>query len=274
MKYMLSRQNREVLAQLAWSNVLLAFDFDGTLSPIVSEPDEAKMRARTRRLFGLVSQRYPCVVISGRAAADVGARLGDARVRAVVGNHGLEPAGDMSASRAEVRRWLPRLDPGRRSARGRGDRGQALFRGGALPALHGRAGRCGRRSSDAVASLGKAVRMVTGKCVINVLPEGAPHKGFALQRLRRALAADVALYVGDDETDEDVFNLEEPGRLLGIRVGKSMRSRASYFLTSQREIDSLLELLISLRESRREPADGAPVRTPVARADALDAREG
>jgi len=61
--------------------------------------------------------------------------------------------------------------------------------------------------------------------------------------------ADVALYVGDDETDEDVFNLEEPGQLLGIRVGKSMRSRASYFLTSQGEVDTLLELLISLRES-------------------------
>src|SRR4051794_20939294 len=85
MKYMLSRQNREIIAQLAWSNVLLAFDFDGTLSPIVTIPEQARMRARTRRLFGLVSQRYPCVVISGRAAADVAARLGDANVRAVVG---------------------------------------------------------------------------------------------------------------------------------------------------------------------------------------------
>lgn len=248
MRYMLSRQNREVLAQLAWSNVLLAFDFDGTLSPIVNDPEAAKMRARTRRLFAVLSERYPCVVISGRAAADVSARLGEARLRAVVGNHGLEPAGDMARFAREVRGWLPQLVRSVSSLEGVEieDKRYSV-------AVHYRRAR-GRRAAraaiaEAVAALGHAVRAVPGKCVINVLPEGAPHKGLALQRLRRELAADVALYVGDDETDEDVFNLEAPGQLLGIRVGKSMRSRASYFLTSQREIDALIELLISLRES-------------------------
>lgn len=248
MRYMLSRQNREVVAQLAWSNVLLAFDFDGTLSPIVDDPEQAKMRARTRRLFGTLAERYPCVVISGRAAADVGARLGDARVRAVVGNHGLEPAGDMQRFEGEVRRWLPDL-----AHVVSGLEGVEIEDKRYSVAVHYRRSRARRATraliSEAVAKLDHAVRAVPGKCVINVLPEGAPHKGLALQRLRRELAADVALYIGDDETDEDVFNLEEPGRLLGIRVGKSMRSRASYFLTSQREIDALLELLISLRES-------------------------
>ena len=48
MKHILSHANRDVLEQFAWSSVLLAFDFDGTLAPIVSEPDQAAMRPTTR----------------------------------------------------------------------------------------------------------------------------------------------------------------------------------------------------------------------------------
>ena len=51
MKHIFSRDGAEVLAQFVWSRVLLAFDFDGTLAPIVAERDAASMRARTRELF-------------------------------------------------------------------------------------------------------------------------------------------------------------------------------------------------------------------------------
>ena len=71
MKALLSRENRVLLDQLAWSNVLLAFDFDGTLAPIVANRHQAAMRARTARLFSTVCERYPSAVISGRAKADV-----------------------------------------------------------------------------------------------------------------------------------------------------------------------------------------------------------
>jgi trehalose 6-phosphate phosphatase len=246
MRYILSRQNREILAQLAWSNVLMAFDYDGTLAPIVDDPQQAKMRVRTRRLLRELAERYPCVVISGRGADDVAARLGGAQVRAVVGNHGLEPDSDMQRFEQAVLGWLPHLE---RAVAGL--EGVELENKRYSAAVHYRRSRARKQAvqsiSAAVDALGDAVRVVPGKCVINVLPEGAPHKGFALQRLRRAQGADIALYVGDDETDEDVFGLDEPGRLLGIRVGKSMRSRASYFLTSQREMDALLELMVSLR---------------------------
>ena len=49
MKHILSPANVGVLAQLAWSRVLLAFDFDGTLAPIVADRDQAAMRARPAR---------------------------------------------------------------------------------------------------------------------------------------------------------------------------------------------------------------------------------
>ena len=50
--------------------------------------------------------------------------------------------------------------------------------------------------------------------------------------MRGALGCDTALYVGDDETDEDVFALDEPGRLLTVRVGNAP-SRAAFYLQRQ-----------------------------------------
>ena len=72
-----------------------------------------------------------------------------------------------------------------------------------------------------------------------MLPEGAPHKGLALLKERDRLRCDTAIYVGDDVTDEDVFGLDEPGRLLAIRVGPSSPSQASYYVRSQAAVDEL-----------------------------------
>jgi hypothetical protein len=55
------------------------------------------------------------------------------------------------------------------------------------------------------------------------------------------------LYVGDDETDEDVFALDQPGRLLTVRVGPGGRSPADYRLRSQAAMGRLLTLLLDLR---------------------------
>ena len=55
------------------------------------------------------------------------------------------------------------------------------------------------------------------------------------------------MYVGDDVTDEDVFRLDQPGRLFTVRVGRSRTSAARYYLRQQQEIDALLEHLVALR---------------------------
>ena len=66
MKPLFDKEGLQVLRQFAWSNVLLAFDFDGTLAPIVTEPGEARMRrciaARAspgRRSAGLHCRFHP-----------------------------------------------------------------------------------------------------------------------------------------------------------------------------------------------------------------------
>jgi trehalose 6-phosphate phosphatase len=53
------------LAGFALSNVLVAFDYDGTPAPIAARPEEAQMRPDTRALLTSVARAYPTVVISG-----------------------------------------------------------------------------------------------------------------------------------------------------------------------------------------------------------------
>ena len=64
MEYLLSRASRRILEQLVQEGALCAFDFDGTLSPIVEHPDQAEMRVRTRDLLTGVKCRMLGVLLN------------------------------------------------------------------------------------------------------------------------------------------------------------------------------------------------------------------
>jgi trehalose 6-phosphate phosphatase len=249
MKGILSEAGRQILEQFAWSSVLLAFDYDGTLAPIVADRERASMRPKTRELLGELSGHYPVVVISGRTQADVLRRLKGTGVCDVVGNHGIEPWQATDQVLNQVRRWRPVLYERLACLRG-----VQIEDKGFSVAIHYRQSREKKRARSAIletaARLG-GVRVIGGKQVINILPSQAPHKGLALERERERLGCDTAIYVGDDETDEDVFNLDQPGRLLTIRVGSKRTSMAAFCIRSQREIDTLIRVLITLRGTYR-----------------------
>lgn len=251
MIHLFAPENSGVLAQLAWTRVLLAFDYDGTLAPIVADPQRAFMRSRTSELLARACELYPSAVISGRSKADVLSRLGTAKVEHVIGNHGLEPGSRLEEFAARMQVALLALQ------RSLGNvQGVELENKRYSLALHYRGSRnkesARKAIHDALTELPVATRTVLGKLVVNVVPEGAPNKGDALVELRDAIHADTALFVGDDVTDEDVFRLDQPGRLLGVRVGESRVSSAAYFLRDQKEIDRLLRQLIRLRERQLE----------------------
>lgn len=245
MTYLFARANRDLLEMFAWSNVLLAFDFDGTLAPLVSERTRAIMRVCTRQLLRQVSKLYPCVVITGRARGDALGRLRGIEVCRVVGNHGAEPALGGTVMRRRVQQWLPVLKT--RLSRWQGlvieDKGYSV----AVHYRQARARNAARRAILTAAQSLHDVRIIGGKLAVNLLVPDAPHKGLALERERARFACDTVVYVGDDETDEDVFQLDRPGRLLSIRVGQKRTSAAHYYLRNQAEIDRLLETLVALR---------------------------
>ena len=71
MQYLLSRACRPILKSLAHHKTLCAFDFDGTLSPIVKHPRLAGMREKTRSLLARLAAQHPCVIVSGRSREDI-----------------------------------------------------------------------------------------------------------------------------------------------------------------------------------------------------------
>lgn len=247
MKNILSGEGADVLARFARTPTLLAFDFDGTLAPIVAARDSARMRPGTAALLSALTELFPTAVISGRSRQDLAGRLAGAAVKHLVGNHGLEPAPHMPAFEQAVAQMRPQLCAELQTHGGIEieDKRYSL-------AIHYRKARAKRETRAAIlratAGLPRAPRIVLGKAVVNLLPEGAPHKGVALESLLETEQAQTAIYVGDDVTDEDVFALQQPERILGIRVGRSRASAARWFVRDQAGVDTLLERLIALRK--------------------------
>lgn len=245
MRWALGQAERPALRALARRRLLIALDYDGTLTPIVRDPERAALGARTRAALARLSALYPCAVISGRSRRDLLQRLRGLGLACVIGNHGGEPSPRARARRTQVARWR-RVLALRLAARA----GVTIEDKGLSLAVHYRRAprpAAARAAIREAASALAGARLVAGKRVVNVVPKEAPHKGAALEAARRRLGCDATLYVGDDETDEDAFALAGPRRI-GVRVGRSPRSRARYYLRARAEVDRLLETFVRLRE--------------------------
>jgi trehalose 6-phosphate phosphatase len=246
MRYLLAKRNLSVLTTFARSKGVLAFDYDGTLAPIVADRDRAHMSARTRSLLARACRLYPCAVISGRSSREVSQFLGDLPLRHVLGNHGMEPGPDLDRFRAVMARARKSLESSLAQQQGIEieDKTYSL-------SVHYRRSRkrtqARLRVEQAIARLPLPVRTVPGKCVINLLPKRAKTKGDALLAIRKAEQANTALFFGDDDTDEHVFRLDQPGRLTTVRIGYSAVSSATYYLRKQSEIDQAIHHLIAAR---------------------------
>jgi trehalose 6-phosphate phosphatase len=257
----LEQHSRHALAEYAAANVIVALDYDGTLSPITARPQDARMRPRTKTLLHALARRYPTVAISGRALADVSERLKAVPLWHVFGNHGIEGTPHQRET-PHVREWLEILRRELPPELGIfiEDKGHSL-------SLHTRQARDRRRAlaaiDRAVAQLSE-VTVIGGKEVVNLLPPDRGNKGVALEFAMRAFVCSHAIYVGDDDTDEDAFRVSQSAPVLGIRVGQSENTAAQYYVETQEEVDDLLEALVQFRQptlrARPDPGRGAEVR--------------
>lgn len=242
MKSILDPACRPLVRRFLTSDSLMAFDYDGTLAPIAADPAEAHMRPSTRELLASVARRHPTVVITGRSRMDALGLLAGVPLLEVIGNHGFEAYAAIPAHfTRRVARWHTAL-----AARLSFLPGAVIEDKRYSLAIHYR--RCANLESarDAIISAAadlEGARLVNGKVVVNIVPAEARDKGDALLHVCRRLGCGRALFVGDDDTDEDVFALGRPDTVLGIRVGASDESAAAYSLNDQGEVDELLALL-------------------------------
>lgn len=243
MKPLLDMEGRRALAGFLRPRSLIALDFDGTLAPIVSQPEQARMSATTQTLLARVVRRYPVAILTGRARSDALRLLGGVPVLEVIGSHGVEIS-SRGGTRflARVAQWRARLAERLRELRGVAieDKRYSL----AVHYRHADDPAAAREQVERASAGLEGARLVGGKAVLNLVPSEAPHKGAALLAACERLGCARALFAGDDDTDEDVFALGADARVFAIRVGESATSAAPWFLREQAEIDRLLEILL------------------------------
>lgn len=246
MRHILEPAADAALAAVVRRLPLLGFDFDGTLAPIVRNPERARISQCVSGKLRRLSQRLPVAIVSGRSADDVKRRL-DFEPYCVIGNHGADMGGTPAEPHANqsldcVRELLARhaVDLSRA--------GVTIEDKALSIALHYRLSRQPALAMnlirDVLDPLRSDCRVFSGKMVENVMPAGAPDKAEAMHRLVRLCGAACAVFVGDDVNDEPVFACA-PDDWLGIRIGRDdPKSRADYFLDNHSEIGMLLDRLL------------------------------
>jgi trehalose 6-phosphate phosphatase len=249
MKHLLSPDGQDALRALAGRRTLFAFDFDGTLAPIVWHPEDARIAIGLRTRLARLAARAPVAVISGRALDDLRHRL-PGEIGHCVGNHGNEDvngAVDAESLRAVSRAWATQLQA--MLAEKAAPKGIVVEDKGVTLSMHYRHARdrtaAARWLGDRIDELSPPARVIGGKLVFNLLPPGARTKFEALSDLARHESAERVLFVGDDDTDEVVF-AQAPSHWLTVRVDLDHGSQAQYFLQQQSEVAILLDQLLAL----------------------------
>ncbi len=240
-------------------------DVDGTLAPIVDDPDAARVPEPARSALRALAVRYRLVAcVTGRRAA-AARRIVGLDELTYAGNHGLEllVPGDLE----------PRLDPGLGHhgdvAAGFASRldwsdlasvGLRLEDKGPIQAVHWRGAPDPERAEQRAAELAELAAeqgLVPhfGRLVLELRPPVAVDKGVAARRLIGGAGAALALFGGDDRTDLDAFTavreLEREGALeRGICVGVAS-AEGPREITAEADVvvdgtDGFLDLLRSL----------------------------
>ena len=218
--------------------LLLAFDFDGTLSPICDDPARAQLHRAAPALLQEASDIPGVVVaiVSGRDLGDLRARL-DVPGLYLVGSHGLEILAPGGVVIRETEPISDQLPPGLEGEIARS--GLRLERKKHAIALHWR----GVDSRDVQTLVlrfrawarSAGLDVIEGRLVVEARRSGG-NKEAALRWLTGAIGAARVIYAGDDITDFGALRFAaEHGRAVfvasdertapaGVTVVESFRS--------------------------------------------------
>jgi trehalose 6-phosphate phosphatase len=215
----------QALDVLAERQPAVFYDFDGTLSEIVKNPDSARLSDGAADALAALSAQCPVAILSGRDLADVRQRIGLPGIW-YAGSHGFELTGPDGAhhQNADAAESVPLLAE---AAAGLADQlghipGVVVEHKRFGVAVHYRNAERDRvgEAAAAVRSAGQrtALRVTTGREVIELRPNVDWDKGKTLRWVLDYIEGEkgpkrhspssplLPIYLGDDITDEDAFD--------------------------------------------------------------------
>ena len=270
---LLDEHQTQALAVLRARPSALISDVDGTLSPIVSSPQEAEVLLECRDALAKLAGSLDLVaVVSGRQVEDVRRMVGLDQLT-YIGNHGLESwsraggyrnkASSYTATMTEILRTL-RDKLGSLDGIHLEDKGTVVsihYRTSPDPAIARQAIFKAIEETPAISGL----TIGEGKRVIEIRPPLAINKGTVITELAKAYRLKGILYLGDDLTDIDAFrairDLREMGEVLGLSAGvggtetpNGLAAASDIFLSGPEAAARFLQVLSeTLSESPVEP---------------------
>lgn len=246
----------EIIHRLRQTRPALFLDYDGTLTPIVERPEDARLTPQMRQLLQDLAARLPVAIVSGRDLHDV-RRMVDLDQLVYAGSHGFDILGpNLQMQHADARAALPALDAAEQKLAGllKDVPGSRIERKGFAIAVHYR--QVAEADVERVETIVDRVRAEHprlrkkgGKKIFELQPDVEWDKGRAVLYLMRTMGLEkdgvLPIYMGDDVTDEDAFRALKGGGM-GIRCGSpEEETKADYLLENVDEVEQFLRLLLN-----------------------------
>jgi trehalose-phosphatase len=253
--YFFGRDGCDISRMLSGRKAALFLDFDGTLTPIQDDPAASVLSEEARGcLRGLAdSGLHHVTLLSGRGLNDLKSKVGIRNI-CYGGNHGLFISGEgMEFTHPGAVAAKPLIDKAARRLAREVERfeGARVERKRFTVSLHYRL--VDRRAEPQVKRAFYKIaaefeedgrlRVLKGKKVLELTPGVSWDKGkAALWILERLEDSVLAIFIGDDITDESAFKaLKRKG--ITVRVGNLKRTLANFYLKDYRETSRLLKTI-------------------------------
>lgn len=275
------RMFEQMMGAAKGKRIVVFLDYDGTLSPIVEDPEQAYMSDTMRSTVREVAKYFPTAIISGRCRDKVYDFVQLAEIY-YAGSHGMDimaPGRAFNASKnvskktrdkgnevvlfQPAKEFLPMIDEVYKLLKEKLKRIQgALVENNKFCAsVHFRC--VEEKDLSILAEKVKSVlkdypllHLTLGKKVLEIRPSIEWHKGNALEFLLDSLGLSnsndvMPLYIGDDRTDEDAFQvLKARGQGYSILVSSVPKETlASYSLRDPSEVMAFLHQLVEWKKN-------------------------
>jgi len=238
---------RALDAVAATPRLLVASDFDGTLSPLVDRPADARPLPRAAEALVAIAElpSTEVVLVSGRALDVLREYSGMPSSVHLVGSHGAEFETGFAL---EIDQTLLATIAAELTSIAAGRPGVTVEPKPASVALHVRNASAadGEAALAAARSVGEAsgVEITAGKNVLEFAVISTD-KGEAVDVFRRRSDATAAVFFGDDVTDEKAFR-RMVGSDVGVKVGPG-ETLAAYRVDSPEDVAEALSHLLERR---------------------------